>query len=139
MIVGLMRMKAGTGAEPHSHPNEQWIYVLEGTFHANINRERDRREAGLSSLYSRQHSACRQGDSGRRRGVTSRSRTRHTVCTASKLPEQQRSGNGKNIRRATIVREKCMKRLIALLFTALALSAGAATAPGQIPQAGRSR
>jgi quercetin dioxygenase-like cupin family protein len=36
MIVGLMRMKAGTGAEAHSHPNEQWIYVLEGTFHANI-------------------------------------------------------------------------------------------------------
>jgi quercetin dioxygenase-like cupin family protein len=34
MIVGLMRMKAGTGAEPHSHPNEQWIYVLEGTFQA---------------------------------------------------------------------------------------------------------
>jgi quercetin dioxygenase-like cupin family protein len=36
MIVGLMRMKAGTGAEPHSHPNEQWIYVLEGTFSAVI-------------------------------------------------------------------------------------------------------
>lgn len=36
MIVGLMRMKAGTGAEPHSHPNEQWIYVLEGTFRATI-------------------------------------------------------------------------------------------------------
>ena len=36
MIVGLMRMKAGTGAEPHSHPNEQWVYVLEGTFHAVI-------------------------------------------------------------------------------------------------------
>jgi quercetin dioxygenase-like cupin family protein len=34
MIVGLMRMKAGTGAEPHSHPNEQWIYVVEGTFKA---------------------------------------------------------------------------------------------------------
>jgi quercetin dioxygenase-like cupin family protein len=34
MIVALMRMAAGTGAEPHSHPNEQWIYVLEGTFHA---------------------------------------------------------------------------------------------------------
>ena len=32
MIVGLMRVPAGTGAEPHSHPNEQWIYVLEGTF-----------------------------------------------------------------------------------------------------------
>ncbi len=36
MIVGLMRMHAGTGAEPHSHPNEQWIYILEGTFHATI-------------------------------------------------------------------------------------------------------
>ena len=30
MMVALMRMPAGTGAEPHSHPNEQWIYVLEG-------------------------------------------------------------------------------------------------------------
>jgi len=36
IIVGLMRMKAGTGAEPHSHPNEQWIYILEGTFRAHI-------------------------------------------------------------------------------------------------------
>ena len=36
MIVGLMRMPAGTGAEPHSHPNEQWIYILEGTFLATI-------------------------------------------------------------------------------------------------------
>jgi quercetin dioxygenase-like cupin family protein len=34
MIVGLMRMPAGTGAAPHSHPNEQWIYILEGVFHA---------------------------------------------------------------------------------------------------------
>jgi quercetin dioxygenase-like cupin family protein len=36
MIVGLMRMKAGTGAEDHSHPNEQWIYILQGTFRAKI-------------------------------------------------------------------------------------------------------
>ncbi len=36
MIVGLMRMPAGTGAEAHSHPNEQWIYILEGTFRAKI-------------------------------------------------------------------------------------------------------
>ena len=36
MIVGLMRMPAGTGAEPHSHPNEQWIYILEGTFRAKV-------------------------------------------------------------------------------------------------------
>ena len=36
MIVALMRMPAGTGAEPHSHPNEQWIYVVEGTLAASI-------------------------------------------------------------------------------------------------------
>ena len=36
MIVALMRMPAGTGAEPHSHPNEQWIYSLEGTFKATV-------------------------------------------------------------------------------------------------------
>ena len=36
MMVALMRMPAGTGAEAHSHPNEQWIYILEGTFEANV-------------------------------------------------------------------------------------------------------
>jgi quercetin dioxygenase-like cupin family protein len=36
MIVALMRMPAGTGAEAHSHPNEQWIYILEGTFKATV-------------------------------------------------------------------------------------------------------
>jgi quercetin dioxygenase-like cupin family protein len=36
MIVALMRMPAGTGAAAHSHPNEQWIYILEGTFKAKV-------------------------------------------------------------------------------------------------------
>jgi quercetin dioxygenase-like cupin family protein len=36
MIVALMRMPAGTGAEAHSHPNEQWIYVLQGTFQGKL-------------------------------------------------------------------------------------------------------
>ena len=36
IIVGLMRMQAGTGAEPHSHPNEQWIYILQGIFRGEI-------------------------------------------------------------------------------------------------------
>ena len=36
LMVALMRMPAGTGAVDHSHPNEQWIYILEGTFHANV-------------------------------------------------------------------------------------------------------
>jgi len=31
MMVALMRMPAGTGSEPHTHPNEQWVYILEGT------------------------------------------------------------------------------------------------------------
>jgi quercetin dioxygenase-like cupin family protein len=31
MMIGLMRMPAGTGSDPHSHPNEQWVYLLEGT------------------------------------------------------------------------------------------------------------
>ena len=50
MIVGLMRMPAGTGAEPHSHPNEQWIYILEGTFEANIGGQAVTAQAG-SVLY----------------------------------------------------------------------------------------
>ena len=36
MIAALMRMPAGTGADLHSHPNEQWIYVLEGTMRGTI-------------------------------------------------------------------------------------------------------
>ena len=30
MIVALMTAPAGKMSEPHSHPNEQWIFVLEG-------------------------------------------------------------------------------------------------------------
>src|SRR5262245_39722078 len=48
MIVALMRMAAGTGAEPHSHPNEQWIYILEGRFRATIGGQEI--EAGPGSL-----------------------------------------------------------------------------------------
>lgn len=36
MMVALARMAAGTGADAHSHPNEQWIYILEGTFVGDI-------------------------------------------------------------------------------------------------------
>jgi len=46
MIVGLMRMPAGTGAAAHSHPNEQWIYILEGTFHATIGGKTIEAKAG---------------------------------------------------------------------------------------------
>ena len=46
MMVALMRMPAGTGAEPHSHPNEQWIYILEGTFESDIGGKRITARAG---------------------------------------------------------------------------------------------
>jgi quercetin dioxygenase-like cupin family protein len=46
MIVALMRMPAGTGAEPHSHPNEQWIYILEGTFAAKVGDKEIKATAG---------------------------------------------------------------------------------------------
>ncbi len=36
MQVGLMRMPKGTGSRPHSHPNEQWIYVLQGTVEGEV-------------------------------------------------------------------------------------------------------
>ncbi len=50
MIVALMRMPAGTGAEPHSHPNEQWIFILEGTFRANVGGQQIEAKPG-SVLY----------------------------------------------------------------------------------------
>jgi quercetin dioxygenase-like cupin family protein len=34
--VGLIRMPKGTGARPHSHPNEQWIYVLQGSLDSEV-------------------------------------------------------------------------------------------------------
>ncbi len=34
--VGLMRKARGTGARPHSHPNEQWNYILKGKVRAMI-------------------------------------------------------------------------------------------------------
>lgn len=36
MMVALMHMPLGTGAQPHSHPNEQWIYVLQGVMRVTI-------------------------------------------------------------------------------------------------------
>lgn len=37
--VGLYRMPAGTGADPHRHPNEQIIYVLSGKLRAQVGTE----------------------------------------------------------------------------------------------------
>ena len=69
MIVGLMRMPAGTGAEPHSHPNEQWIYILEGTFKAEIGGKAVEAKPGSRALYPVQRRPFGQGDGRRRCGV----------------------------------------------------------------------
>jgi quercetin dioxygenase-like cupin family protein len=36
MIVGLMRLGPGEVTALHQHPNEQWIYILEGRFLAEV-------------------------------------------------------------------------------------------------------
>lgn len=36
MQCALMHMPKGTGARPHSHPNEQWIYVVQGALDCEI-------------------------------------------------------------------------------------------------------
>lgn len=40
--VGLMRKAAGTGARPHSHPNEQWNYVVQGRLRVNVEGQPER-------------------------------------------------------------------------------------------------
>ena len=69
MIVALMRMPAGTGAEAHSHPNEQWIYILEGTFKARIGDDEVEAKAGLGRLRAVERRSFGQSDPGSRRGV----------------------------------------------------------------------
>ena len=40
MIAALMRMPAGGGSVPHSHPNEQWVFVLEGMMDSTVDGQR---------------------------------------------------------------------------------------------------
>ena len=44
--VGRYRMAGGTGADPHAHPNEQIIYVLNGRLRARVGDEERIVEAG---------------------------------------------------------------------------------------------
>lgn len=46
MIVALMTAPAGQQSEPHSHPNEQWIYVLDGVMELVVDGERHTAQAG---------------------------------------------------------------------------------------------
>ena len=107
MIVGLMRMPAGTGAEAHSHPNEQWIYILRRHVQGRGRGQAVRGQGRLGALHPVQRHAFRQGDAGRRRGVLHGARTPRTACTAS------RPHRG------------IMKRSVAALLWVSALAAGA--------------
>ncbi|MBH0238799.1 cupin domain-containing protein [Methylobrevis albus] len=40
--VGLINKARGTGARPHSHPNEQWNYVIKGQLRVFIEGEEER-------------------------------------------------------------------------------------------------
>jgi quercetin dioxygenase-like cupin family protein len=44
--IGLIRMPRGTGARPHSHPNEQWVYVMQGTLESEVEGVKSRVQAG---------------------------------------------------------------------------------------------
>src|SRR2546426_5455217 len=52
--IGLMRVPRGTGGRPHSHPNEQWIYVLRGTLESEVDGVKSRVPAG-SLIYIPSH------------------------------------------------------------------------------------
>ena len=41
MMAAVMHMPAGTGSVPHSHPNEQWVYILKGTMDSTIEGKRE--------------------------------------------------------------------------------------------------
>ena len=49
MIVALMRYPAGQPSAPHSHPNEQWIFVLEGELEMEFDGEW--RRAGPGNVF----------------------------------------------------------------------------------------
>ena len=34
--VGVMTLSAGKTSAPHTHPNEQWVYILQGNLHATV-------------------------------------------------------------------------------------------------------
>src|SRR5437016_13483403 len=62
--IGLMRVPRGTGGRPHSHPNEQWIYVLRGTLESEVDGVKVARAGGLADLHPVQCRAFGAGHPG---------------------------------------------------------------------------
>ncbi len=40
--VGLITMPRGTGARPHTHPNEQWMYIIKGRARCSVDGQPER-------------------------------------------------------------------------------------------------
>ena len=91
MIVALMRMPAGTGAQPHSHPNEQWIYILQGTFRARIGEAEIEAKPG-SVVYVPSNVVHSAGRRPRKTSSSSHARMRLTACTASRQRDTNSRG-----------------------------------------------
>jgi quercetin dioxygenase-like cupin family protein len=48
LITALMTLPAGTESKPHNHPNEQWIFIIQGEVDAEVGGKK--RRAGKGSL-----------------------------------------------------------------------------------------
>jgi quercetin dioxygenase-like cupin family protein len=46
IIVGLMRMAKGSHADPHHHPNEQWVYLIQGEIETTVDGKTMTAKAG---------------------------------------------------------------------------------------------
>ena len=46
MLVGYIHKAKGTGSRPHSHPNEQFNYILQGTLEVEIDGQKFQAKAG---------------------------------------------------------------------------------------------
>ena len=46
MLVGYIHKAKGTGSRPHSHPNEQFNYILQGTLDVEIDGQKFQAKAG---------------------------------------------------------------------------------------------
>lgn len=46
MLVGYIHKAKGTGSRPHSHPNEQFNYILQGTLDVEIDGQKFKAKAG---------------------------------------------------------------------------------------------
>ncbi len=51
MQVGLIHFPRGTGARPHTHPNEQWIYILKGKVSASVDNQPESIVSAGSLIY----------------------------------------------------------------------------------------